>query len=130
MIDLVIDFDKEKDKKRLFEVLKVLKGVHAVSLKKWRKSRSTSQNRYYWGVVISYLSSETGYTREEVHQEMQRMFLRYDKELPNGTTKEFFRSTTSLDKMDMEVYLEQIRIFAISELGCYIPLPNEIVFPE
>jgi hypothetical protein len=128
MIDLVIDFDSQEDKAKLFGLLKHLKGRHAVGIKKDRKTRSLAENRYYWGIVLTYLAEETGYTKEETHQLMQRMFLRYDKEMSNGTSESFVRSTTSLNTLEMEEYLEKIRIFAISELGTYIPLPGEIIY--
>jgi len=128
MIDLVINFDHEEDKKKLFSILRNLKGSHAVGIKKDRSKRSGNQNRYYFGVILAYLSEETGFTKEEAHQLMQRMFLRYDKQMPDGTTEAFVRSTTSLNTLEFEEYLEKIRIFALSELATYIPLPNEIVY--
>jgi hypothetical protein len=85
-----------------------------------------AENRYYWGIILTYIADETGYSKEEAHQIFGRMFLRYDKQMPDGTTEAFVRSTTSLNTMEMEEYLEKIRIFALSELGTYIPLPNEI----
>ncbi len=128
MIDLLINFDEQNDKAKLFNILRNLKGRHSVNIKKDKSQRSGSQNRYYWGVVLAYLSEETGYTKDEAHQVMGRLFLRYDKEMPNGTTESFVRSTTTLNTLEMEEYLENIRIFALSELGTYIPLPNEIVY--
>jgi iron uptake system EfeUOB component EfeO/EfeM len=130
MIDLLINFDKEEDKKKLFSIMKVLKGEHAVSIKKKRTQRSGSQNRYYWSVVIGYISEETGYTKEEAHQAMQRLFLRYDKEMPNGDVETFVRSTTSLNTLEMTEYIESIRTFALSDLGCYIPEPSEIIYEK
>jgi hypothetical protein len=126
MIDLVIDFDSQEDKAKLFSLLKYLKGCHAVGIKKDRRTRSLAENRYYWGIILTYIADETGYSKEEAHQIFGRMFLRYDKQMPDGTTEAFVRSTTSLNTMEMEEYLEKIRIFALSELGTYIPLPNEI----
>jgi len=126
MIDLVIDFDSQEDKAKLFGLLKHLKGRHAVGIKKDRKTRSLAENRYYWGIILTYIADETGYSKEEAHQIFGRMFLRYDKQMPDGTTEAFVRSTTSLNTMELEEYLEKIRIFALSELGTYIPLPNEI----
>jgi hypothetical protein len=130
MIDLLINFDKEEDKKKLFSIMKVLKGEHAVAIKKKRAQRSGSQNRYYWSVVIACISEETGFTKEETHQLMQRMFLRYDKEMPNGTTETFVRSTTSLDSAEMTIYIESIRTFALSDLSIYIPDANEIIYEK
>jgi predicted transcriptional regulator len=114
----------------LFSVLRNLKGSFAVSMKKNKASRSLASNRYYWGVVLAYLSEETGFTKDESHQLMQKMFLKYTKDAPDGTSELFVRSTTSLNTAEMNDYIEQIRIFAVSELGCYIPEPNEIVYEK
>jgi len=130
MIDLLINFNKEDDKRKLFSVLKNLKGSFALSLKKNKPTRSLAQSRYYWGVVLAYLSEETGFTKDEAHQLMQRMFLKYAKDVSDGTSEMFVRSTTSLNTVEMNEYIEQIRIFAVSELGCYIPEPNEIVYEK
>jgi hypothetical protein len=128
MIDLLINFDNEEDKKKLFSIMKVLKGEHAVAIKKKRAQRSGMQNRYYWSVVIAYISEETGFTKEEAHQIMGRMFLKYVKTLPDGTEEVFVRSTTSLNTLEMTEYIESIRTFALSELGTYIPEPGEVVY--
>ena len=130
MIDLLINFDNEEDKKKLFSIMKVLKGEHAVAIKKKRANRSGSQNRYYWSVVIAYISEETGFTKEEAHQIMGRMFLKYVKSVPDGTEEVFVRSTTSLNTLEMTEYIESIRTFALSELGTYIPDPNEVIYEK
>lgn len=130
MIDLLINFDKEDDKRKLFSILKNLKGAFAISLKKSKPTRSLAQSRYYWGVVLAYLSEETGYTKDESHQLMQRMFLKYAKDVPDKKPQMFVRSTTSLSTIEMNEYIEQIRTFAVSELGIYIPDPNEIIYEK
>jgi hypothetical protein len=127
MIDLLINFDNEEDKRKLFGIIKHLKGNHSVGIRKYRAKRSSPQNRYYWGVVLAYLAEETGYTKDEVHQLMQRRFLRYTKDVFDGS-EEFVKSTTSLNTIEMQEYIDQISIFAISELGVYIPQPNEIAY--
>jgi hypothetical protein len=80
--------------------------------------------------VIAYVSEETGFTREETHQLMGKMFLKYAKLMPDGTEQYFVRSTSSLTTKEMTDYIEQIRTFAITELGVYVPDPNEIVYEK
>jgi hypothetical protein len=58
---------------------------------------------------------------------MQKRFLKYVKDVL-GVPEEFVRSTTSLNTLEMMEYIDQICIFAISELGVYIPQPGEIVY--
>ena len=127
MIDLVIDFDSQEDKAKLFGLLKHLKGRHAVGIKKERHTRSLAFNRYYWSVVIPYIALETGYTKEEMHDVLRRMFLSYEKK--NEITQSvdtFLISTTKLDNVEFNEYVEKIRIFAMEQLNIYVPLPNEI----
>jgi len=92
-----------------------------VEITKAKQIRSLNQNRYYWGVVVKILAQHTGYTSEETHQELARMFLQYEN---NG--KLFVRSTTKLNTVEFENYTESCRQWAWNEMNLHIPLPNEI----
>jgi len=83
-------------------------------------TRSEAQRRYQFGVVYKTIGDELGYDVDEVHQELSKMFLSYEK---NGST--FVKSTTKLNTKEMEEYLEQVRRFASMELSIFIQLPNE-----
>jgi hypothetical protein len=124
---LQIDFGKENDKKKLFGVLKSRKPkVYTIEIKEFRKDRSSLQNRYYWGVVIKELCNHTGYNADEMHELLKAKF--NPKELVFKKTGESIKiggSTAELDTLDFENYLEQIRIFALSDLDVLIPLPNQ-----
>lgn len=128
MIDLITDFDSESDKRRLFNVLKSLKGKNVIQIKKFRQKRTVNQNSYLWAVVYRYLGEEIGYTGEEVHQEMGRLFLSYEKTLPNGSAKTFVRSTTDLDTLEMSQYIEKIKDFALEQFSCLIPEASQVNF--
>jgi len=126
-MNILIDFASEKDKKRLFGVLKKLKGRHSLSIEKFRDGRSGNQNRYYWGIIVNGLASEFGYFRDEIHQLLRQKFLGYTRQNPiSGKTEQFVRSTTDLNTEEMEEYLESIRVWALTEFSVYLPLPNEI----
>ena len=93
------------------------------TVRKASKIRSIPQNSYYWGVVLSYISAQTGYEPEEVHINMKYKFLRH------GDTENYMnhiKSTTELNTEEFEEYLEYIRRWAAQFLELYIPLPNEI----
>ena len=98
---------------------------HELTIKPHRSNRSAEQNSYMWAVVYKIMSDETGYTPEEIHQLMGERFLSYEKD---GRT--FIKSTTKLKTVEMEEYLSQVRMFASTELSCYIPLPNEAKWTE
>lgn len=129
MIDLIVDFSKGEDKQRFFRILKSLKETrYVIQLKQFRKNRSGNQNRYYWGVVLDILSKDTGFTKDEMHEVLKRKFNPVVKVLKaTGESWVVAGSSAELDTADFETYLEQVRIFAITELDILIPLPNEIL---
>lgn len=92
-----------------------------------RKQRSDRQSRYYWGVIVSILAEHFGYRREEMHEALKFEFLRVDPDdtRPLATV----RSTTSLSTVEMEDYLDAVRMWALTEYEVLIPLPNEVAAP-
>jgi len=95
--------------------------------KVWKKERSNNQNAYYWGVVIELICEHTGYFPFELHELMKFQFNRVVRKDNFGNEKSFPGSTTDLDTMSFEVYLDKIRKWAAIEYGIYIPLPNECI---
>jgi len=87
---------------------------------KRKVKRSNNQNRYYHGIVIKMFSQEIGQIPEETHQDLAKHFLTYEN---NG--KKYTKSTTQLNTVEFENYLEQCRQLASKHYGMYIPLPNE-----
>ena len=105
----------------MIQFMKGLKdGKYALTLEKDHPRRTSSENRYYWGVVLKLISESTGYTPEECHAIFKDMFNSYEK---NG--RRFSKSTTKLKTVEFENYLEKIRRFAATDLLIYIPNPNE-----
>lgn len=90
-----------------------------------KKLRSSSQNRYYWGVVLQAIAQHTGIEVHEVHEIMKQKFnLKTDH--IDGKVYEWGGSTQLLDTKTMSEYIEQIRAWASTELDCYIPEANEM----
>lgn len=89
------------------------------------KIRTTNQNSYYWGVVLSMLAEHTGHTAEEMHEIFKGMFLPRKFVRVARRDVEIRRSTTELSTEEFEDYQERIRAFAAQELGFRIPLPHE-----
>ena len=106
--------------KELFqEYLSTLSGRVEMIVKKTSRGRSNNQNRYYWGVVITILGDELGYTRDEMHNALKWKFLRSEKKMLPTT-----RSTTDLTTKEFEDYTETVRRWAASDLGIQIPQHN------
>lgn len=95
-----------------------------VTVSKETKRRSTQQSRYYWGVVCRLVGEVTGYTTDEAHDALRWQFLKQHRDGMPPTV----RSTTSLTTAEFEEYMTSIRQWASTELGCWIPEPNEVEY--
>ena len=101
--------------------LKKMEGKRIqVSVRRYKTSRTDPQNKYYWGVVVEMLGNELGYMPEEMHEALKWKFLR------KGGKLETVKSTTSLNTIEFEIFLEKVRIWAITDFQIKIPLPNEV----
>lgn len=97
------------------------KKVLVVDVELYRKPRSNNQNRYYW-FCLSLLSNHTGHTKSELHDFFKRKFL----SVPCDGWLEFKTgSTRKLNTLEMEEYLQKIRLFCDEIIEYYLPLPNE-----
>ncbi len=92
-----------------------------VEVRKYTRSRTLAQNRFYHGVVIPILAGHTGYSADEMHEALKLKFL-LDKERNDALPT--VRSTTSLTTQEFMEYIEAIRLLA-AEMGVYVPEPNE-----
>lgn len=95
-------------------------------------TRSSAQNRYYWGVIISIIHAElqnlgNEVSVEETHQWLKHRFLpqRVLSNTDGEAIGDYPPSTTLLTKSDFGEYIDDIRAFASDSMGLYIPDPNE-----
>ena len=117
-----------QDKQMLFNYLKELGSDYIVKVKKQRNNSSNMQNNYYWACIVQPLGESLGYFPDEMHDTLKVKFASEwqsieinDKQIGLQTVK----STARLNTKDFEVYVEQIRIWALTELGIRLMLPNE-----
>ena len=115
-----------QDKEKFNSHLHNCEGKNVViTMGEQKKRRSLNLNSYYWGVAVKLLSEHTGYDKDEVHEVLKSMFLRTKYKI-NGVWIDGTKSTTKLSNQEMNEYLEQVKRFASSTLGTYIPDPNEV----
>lgn len=96
----------------------------AVKLSIPTNTRSQQANRYYWSVPVAIIAEHTGYAPEEVHTVLKDKFLpRKFVKLGNHEV-EIRKTTTDLSTQEFETFLEQVRAWASTELGLFIPDPN------
>jgi len=96
-------------------------GPLEVIIRKVRVQRSSSQNAYYWSVIIPLIAEWSGHENEEVHLALRHRFLTDRTE----AGLEFARSTSTLDTAEFTKYIELCRRFA-AENGVYVPDPGEV----
>lgn len=88
-------------------------------------NRSQQANRYYWGVVLRYLSEHTGYHVDELHDHFKKELLPKQVALcdADGVVLQesiVGGSTARLDTEQFMVYVNRI-IQIAAEMGCVIP---------
>ena len=117
-----------KDKQTLFNYLKELGNDYIVKVKKQRNNRSNMQNNYYWACIVQPLANELGYFPDEMHDTLKIKFSSEwqsidinDKQIGLQTVN----STARMNSKEFEIYADQIRIWALTELGIRLMLPNE-----
>ena len=118
----------DKDKQSLIKYLKELGSDYIVDVKKQKNNRSLMQNNYYWKCIVQALGEELGYFNDEMHNILKVKFAsQWEKVQVNNKTigLQTVNSTARMNTKDFEIYAEHIRIWALSELGIRLMLPNE-----
>jgi len=118
----------DKDKQSLINYLRELGNDYIVDVKKQRNNRSNMQNNYYWKCIVQVLAEELGYFTDEMHDILRAKFLN-EWEMVEINNKKIglnkIVSTATLNTKAFEIYADQIRIWALSDLGIRLMLPNE-----
>ena len=116
----------------LRSTLEKLNGKTAkITIQEKRKTRSLSQNAFYFGVVIpaiQHMFFEAGQPVDEqvVHEYLKRHVGNLTRTLqtPDGKQAAVTRSSTELDTIEWELFIEQIRAWA-AQWNTEVPFPNE-----
>lgn len=117
-MDFIIDPKDDESKRNFYEHLKTFNKPFLAKTEKIEK-RSLDMNAYYFGVIIDYISDETGEDVLKIHDFLAFKFLRL--------TKNTRRSTASLTNKEFKTYLLQCRAWALEVLHIFIPLPENVV---
>ena len=103
-----------------------------IKIEKFKKKRSTQQNRFYYGVIIPIVQNclkEAGHimTNESTHDLIKLKFLK-ETLFVNETTGEVIeriKSTTELSTSQFMDLLAEINNFTFEYFGVSIPSPND-----
>lgn len=115
---------------RFRQELKQFKPCDVELIIKKKGKRSDKQNRYYWGVLVDEIRRRlqelgTRVDAETVHEFLKQKFNAEIMVTPDGEKLEFGRTTTDMNKGEMNEYMERIREWAALSLDISIPEPNE-----
>ena len=120
--------NNSQDKQSLINYLKELGNDYIVDVKKQRNNRSTMQNNYYWACIVQPLASELGYFPDEMHDCLKIKFSSEWQSIEINERQvglQVVNSSARMNTKEFEVYADQIRIWALTELGIRLMLPNE-----
>lgn len=99
-------------------------------LKAKRERRTISQNSYLH-LLFSWFALETGYTTDEVKQDIFKKIVNpntfYEGEFGKIIKIERWRSTASLNTEEMTLCINRFRDYASKEAGIYLPEPTDLV---
>ena len=102
-----------------------------------KKTRSSEQNRYYWGVVVRMVcegfqalgnpvNPDNNEDIELTHEYLKRRFLQPIQVADvNGEVHDLGHTTTNLTTSQMMDYIAQVQQFAVEFLNVIIPEPGE-----
>lgn len=114
------------DSKHFLDSIKKLEGKFVeVEIRTEKRKRSDRLNRYYWGVVIEYISAETGYTAEETHLFLKTKFLGHKIITIGGERHPVLNSSAELTTDQFQQYILEITRWAGEFLQLTIPEPNQ-----
>ena len=117
-----------QDKQSLINYLKELGNDYIVDVKKQRNNRSNMQNNYYWACIVQGLAAELGYFPDEMHDCLKVKFASEWQSIEINEKQiglQTVNSTARMNTKSFEIYADQIRIWALTELGVRLMLPNE-----
>ena len=99
-------------------------GYYRIKIDKWKDSRSLDQNALYWS-WLSIIGEDLGYYKEEIHEEMIRMFApTYTLRGLDGKPKQKKLTTSKMKVNQMHEFMNRVDQFA-AEQGIVLPQPDD-----
>ena len=122
-----------RNRKALQQAIEQYEGKDiTITIDRKKKSRTTHQNRYYWGVIIPLIQAailtEWGErkSKEEIHEFLKIRFnFTEHHNTDTGEIVHIGRGTSSNTTVQQEEYHDDCRIFAKEWFNITIPMPNE-----
>lgn len=123
-------------KRQLMTHIGALQGLHEVTIKERRRTRSLNQNAYYWSAYVqpftAWMRAEWGdptITTEQAHIELKKAVLGVETRVKEATgeTLELVPTTHDKDTLEFSVYLDKAAEFLANTAGIVV-LPAEMFY--
>lgn len=99
-----------------------------VTIERETNRRSLSQNRLMWfwvASVVKHVMAHTGHDSEEIHEFFKQKFLQ-PRMVEVGNDVRAYYSTRNLTTQEMSLYMDSIYAFCTTELGLFLPVPEDL----
>lgn len=121
----------DADRQEIAQVMQRMEGKFVcMTLAESKKPRSVKQNAFYWGSIVPavhviFESAGNNMHEDEVHEYLKEHVGKLVKFIRlNGENYKVVMSSTKLNTMQWEEYMDKIRVWA-SENELQLPYPNE-----
>ena len=112
------------DLERLDAIIGTLSnGEYVLTITKRRERRTLSQNALLW-MWLRCIAEDTGNTTDDIYSVFCSKFLRKRVEV-NGDVVECCKTSSQLNTGEMTAFLDNIQVYAASELGITLPNPED-----
>lgn len=134
---MVLNLDDVETKKRLMSKIGRLRGLHEITIKPRRETRSLSQNSYYWSAFIPgwlewlrETSGEPWITKEQAHEALKKHVLGTTPIVNKETGEiidEMIPDSRFMDTKEFSEYLDRAAEFLARFAGIVV-IPSEMYF--
>lgn len=134
----VLNFDNPETKRRLMRKIGTLKGLHEVSIRPRKKTRSLNANAYYHAAVcrpfLDWLRENWGdnaITHEQAHELLKRKVLGPIERVDESTGEVFEITPTShdMDQVEFGEFIEKCAAW-LAEFCGIVVIPPELFFED
>lgn len=129
-MDLILNTHSPASKQELYDILKSISdtGHYLIKIERVNGKGSINYRKYYFGVIVPYVSDFTGDSLFDTHKWLKEKFL---SEKPSKLSK--FRAkdkvtTVTLDNEEWGVFSNMARIFFYDTFGLLIPEPEQVIY--
>ena len=127
---MIYDTSTDFQKQRAITRFKNLLDKNAVIEITEKKPKRTIQQNRYLHLIIAWFGYETGYTLDEVKQEIFKKIVNsnifYEGEVGDLVPIQRWRSTADLDTAELTIAIDNFRDYSSREAGIYLPEPSDL----